>query len=169
VIDDQLNFTDHIARTANIRRIRPFLSEHATQLLVQALVLFRLDYCNALLAGLPACSVKPQELTQNAARVVFNGLEHTSLLSSQNCTGCSCLSHQIQVTDFCPQNNNPWLWSLYLNLLLQAMPSRNLCSASECRLVVPSQRGTKSLSHIFSWSIPCWWNDLPNSTRAAES
>jgi len=38
VIDDQLNFTDHIVRTArscrfalyNIRRIGPFLSEHAT-------------------------------------------------------------------------------------------------------------------------------------------
>ncbi len=40
----------------NIRKIRPFLSEHATQLLLQALVLFRLDYCNALLAGLPASS-----------------------------------------------------------------------------------------------------------------
>jgi len=76
VIDDQLNFTDHIARTArscrlalhNIRKIRPFLSEHATHLLVQALGL-----CNALLAGLPVCSVKPLQLIQNAAaRVVFN-------------------------------------------------------------------------------------------------
>ncbi len=61
VIDDQLSFTDHIATTAqscrfalyNIRKIRPFLSEQAAQLLVQALVLSRLDYCNALLAGLP--------------------------------------------------------------------------------------------------------------------
>ncbi len=32
----------------NIKKIRPFLSEHASQLLVQALVLSRLDYCNAL-------------------------------------------------------------------------------------------------------------------------
>ncbi len=61
VIDDQLSFTDHIATMArscrfalyNIRKIRPFLSEQAAQLLVQALVLSRLDYCNALLAGLP--------------------------------------------------------------------------------------------------------------------
>ncbi len=52
VIDDQLSFTDHIATTArscrfalyNIRKIRPFLSEQAAQLLVQALVLSRLDY-----------------------------------------------------------------------------------------------------------------------------
>ncbi|XDV37705.1 hypothetical protein PO909_007268 [Leuciscus waleckii] len=57
----------------NIRKIRPFLTEHATQLLVQALVISRLDYCNALLAGLPACAIKPLQMIQNAAaRLVFN-------------------------------------------------------------------------------------------------
>ncbi len=73
MIDDKLNFSDHIAKTArscrlalyDIKKIRPFLSEHASQLLVQALVLSRLDYCNALLAGLPASSIKPLQLTQN--------------------------------------------------------------------------------------------------------
>ncbi len=72
VIDDKLNFSDHIAKIAqscrfalyNIRKIRPFLSEHATQLLVQALVLSRLDYCNALLVGLPTNSIKPLQLIQ---------------------------------------------------------------------------------------------------------
>ncbi len=81
VIDDQLNFSDHIAKTArscrfalyNIRKIRPFLSEHASLLLVQALVKSRLDYCNALLSGLPASSIKPLQLIQNAAaRLVYN-------------------------------------------------------------------------------------------------
>ncbi len=73
--------TKHIAKTArscrftlfDIKKIRPFLSEHASQLLVQALVLSRLDYCNALLAGLPASSIKPLQLIQNtAARFIFN-------------------------------------------------------------------------------------------------
>ncbi len=67
VIDDKLNFSDHIAKTArsyrfalyNIRKSNPFLSEHTTQLLIQALVLSRLDYCNALLAGLPPNPFKP--------------------------------------------------------------------------------------------------------------
>ncbi len=80
MIDDQLTFSDHIAKTAwscrfalfNIKKIRPFLSEHASQLLVQALDLSRLDYCNALLAGLPASSIKPLQLIQNAAaRLIF--------------------------------------------------------------------------------------------------
>ncbi len=84
MIDDQLTFSDHIAKTArscrfalfNIKKIRPFLWEYAPQLLVQALVLSRLDYFNALLAGLPASSIKPLQLIQNAAaRLIFNELK----------------------------------------------------------------------------------------------
>ncbi len=48
---------------------------------------------------------------------------------------------------------------IYLNSLVQTYaPSRS--SASEWHLVVPSQRGTKSLSWTFSWTVPSWWNDL---------
>ncbi len=80
IFDDQLTFKEHIAKTArscrfalhNIRKIRPFLTEHAAQLLVQALVISRLDYCNALLAGLPSNTIKPLQMIQNAAaRLVF--------------------------------------------------------------------------------------------------
>ncbi len=42
-------------------------------------------------------------------------------------------------------------------------------SASEWHITVPSQRGTKSLSQTFKLNVPSWWNDLPNSIRAAES
>src|SRR4029434_9503416 len=81
IIDDQLTFTDHIASVSrscrfalfNIRKIRPYLTQYATQLLVQTLVNSRLDYCNALLTGLPACVVKPLQMIQNVAvRLVFN-------------------------------------------------------------------------------------------------
>ncbi len=81
MIDDQLTSSDHIAKSAwscrfaysTSRRSGPLLSEHASQFLVQALVLSRLDYCNALLAGLPASSIKRLQLIQNAAaRLIFN-------------------------------------------------------------------------------------------------
>ncbi len=94
IFDDQLTFTDHIAKTAwfcrfvlhNNRKIRPFLTEHATQLLVQALVISRLDYCNALLAGLPSNTIKPLQMIQNAAaQLVFN--EHMLHISLSPCTG----------------------------------------------------------------------------------
>ncbi len=81
IFDDQLTFKDHIAKTArpcqfalhNIRKIRPFLTQHAAPLLVQALVISRLDYCNALLSGLPSSTIKPLQIIQNAAaRLVFS-------------------------------------------------------------------------------------------------
>ncbi len=59
---------------------------------------------------------------------------------------------------------------LYLNSLLQTyVLSRSLHSANERRFIVPSQRGTKSLSQTFKLNVPSWWNDLPNSIQAAES
>src|SRR4029434_4616308 len=53
IIDDQLTFTDHIASVSrscrfalyNMRKIRPYLTQYATQLLVQTLVISRLENC----------------------------------------------------------------------------------------------------------------------------
>ncbi len=92
IFDDQLTFKEHIAKTArscrfalhNIRKIRPFLMEHAAQLLVQALVISRLDYCNALLAGLPSNTIKPLQMIQNAEPML-----HLSL--------CPCTGYQLQL------------------------------------------------------------------------
>ncbi len=58
----------------------------------------------------------------------------------------------------------------YFHSLLQIyIPSRSLRSASERRLVVPSQRGTKSLSRTFSFTVPGCWNELPTRIQNAES
>ncbi len=51
--------------------------------------------------------------------------------------------------------------SYFHSLLRIYIPSRSLRSASERRLVVPSQRGSKSLSRTFSFTTPGCWNDLP--------
>ncbi|KAK3523640.1 hypothetical protein QTP70_005836 [Hemibagrus guttatus] len=80
-MDNQLYFSFHVTNVTrscwfllyNIRRIRPFLSTQATQVLVQSLVILRLDYCNSLLAGLPLTAIHPLQMIQNAAaRLVFN-------------------------------------------------------------------------------------------------
>ncbi|KAI4903791.1 hypothetical protein NFI96_028861 [Prochilodus magdalenae] len=81
ILDGQLSFSAHITNLTracrfllyNIRRIRPFLSQGATQLLVQSLVISRLDYCNWLLAGLPLRAIRRLQLVQDAAaRLIFN-------------------------------------------------------------------------------------------------
>ncbi len=90
------HFKNHIAKTArscrfalhNIRKIRPFLTQHAAQLLVQALVIFRLDYCNAILAGLPSCTIKPLQMIQYAAaRLVFSKPKRAHVTPLSPCTG----------------------------------------------------------------------------------
>ncbi len=139
---------------------------------VQALVLSRLDYCNALLAGLPACTIKPLQLIQNAAaRVVFNEPKkaHVTPLFIRLHWLPIAARIKFKVLMFAYKTTTGTA-PIYLNLLVQTYaPSRSLRSASERRLVVPSQRGTKSLSRTFSWTVPSWWNDLPISIRTAES
>ncbi len=176
IFDDQLTFKEHIAKTArscrfalhNIRKIRPFLTEHAAQLLVQALVISRLDNCNALLAGLPSNTIKPLQMIQNAAaRLVFNEPKRAHV------TPLFVSLHWLQVaariqfkTLMLTYRTTTGSAPTYFHSLLRIdIPSGSLRSASERRLVVPSQRGSKSLSRTFSFTIPGWWNDLPTPIR----
>ncbi len=164
IFDDQLTFKEYIAKTAqscrfalhNIRKIRPFLTEHAAQILVQALVVSRLDYCNALLAGLPSNTIKPLQMIQNAAaRLVFNEPKRTHVTPLFISLHWLPVAARIKfktlmlayrtTTGSAPSN--------FHSLLRIYIPSRSLRSASERRLVVPSQRGSKSLSRAFSFTI----------------
>ncbi len=154
-----------------LRRSGPFSRKNATQLLVQALVLSRLDYCNALFAGLPASSIKPLQLIQNAAaRLIFNELKRTHVTQFINLHWLPIAAHIKFKALMFAYRTTSGSTPLYLNVLLQTyMPSRSLRSASEQRIIVPSQRGTKSLSLVFSLTVPIWWNDMPNSIRADKS
>ncbi len=180
IFDDQLTFKEHIAKTArscrfalhNIRKIRPFLTEHAAQLLVQALVVSRLDYCNALLAGLPSNTIKPLQMIQNAAaRLVFNEPKRAHVTPLFISLHWLPVAARIKFkTLMLAYRTTTGSAPSYFHSLLQIyIPSRSLRSASERRLVVPSQRGSKSLSRTFSFTIPGWWNNLPTPIRNAGS
>ncbi|CAM4721178.1 unnamed protein product [Leuciscus chuanchicus] len=133
---------------------------------------FRLDYCNALLAGLPACATKPLQMIQNAAaRLVFNEPKrahvtplfislHWLPLAARIKFKALTLAYRT-ITGSAP--------SYFHSLLRVYIPTRHLRSVNERRLVVPSQKATKSLSRTFSFTVPCWWNALPTLIRNAES
>ncbi len=156
VTDDKLNFTDHITKTARScrfslynKKIRPFLSEHATQLLVQALVLSRLDYCNALLAGLPASSIKPLQLIQNAAaRLIFNEQKRTHVTPLFINLHWLPIAARIKFKALMfAYRTTSGSAPLYLNSLLQTyVPSRSLHSASERRIT--KLRATLSVGQL---------------------
>ncbi len=171
IFDEQLTFKEHIAKTArscrfalhNIRKIRPFLTEHAAQLLVQALVVSRLDYCNVLLAGLPSNTIKPLQMIQNAAA----DWSSTSQKEPMLLPVAACIKFKTLMLAY--RTTTGSAPSYFHSLLRIYIPSRSLRSASERRLVVPSQRGSKSLSRTFSFTIPCWWNNLSTPIRNAGS
>ena len=56
-----------------LKQIRQVFGKEVTAQLVSAFILSRLDYCNALLAGLPRTTTDPLQRVQNAAaRLVLN-------------------------------------------------------------------------------------------------
>ena len=55
----------------NIRRIRKYLSSDCAQILVNAFVTSRLDFCNSLLYGLPGNQLQKLQRDQNAAACVI--------------------------------------------------------------------------------------------------
>ncbi len=139
IFDDQLTFKVHIAK------IRPFLTEHAAQLLVQALVISRLDYCNALLAGLPSNTIKPLQMIQNAAaRLVFN--EPMLHLSLSPCTG-----YQLQLA------SSSRHWCLHIE---QPQAQHTPTSTHYYELTSPPEAPPTSTHYYESTSPPEVWDLL---------
>ena len=62
-------------------RIRKFLTLEATKRAIVTLVLSRLDYCNALLSGLPKKLIKKLQLVQNSAARVVCGIRKRDHIS----------------------------------------------------------------------------------------
>jgi len=56
-----------------LRQVRNYVSQTVMAQLVMTLVITRIDYCNSILAGLPAFRLVPLQRVQNAAaRLVLN-------------------------------------------------------------------------------------------------
>jgi len=73
-----------------LRQIRNYVSQSVMAQLVTSLVITRFDYCNSILAGLPAFALVPMQRVQNAAaRLVLNldRRARTSVLHYNSCTG----------------------------------------------------------------------------------
>ncbi len=176
VIDDKLNFSDHIAKTArscrfalyNIRKIRPFLSEHATQLLVQALVLSRLDYCNALLAGLPANSIKPLQLIQNAAaRLIFNEPKKRThvtplFINLHWLPIAACIKFKAFIFAYKTTSGSA---PLYLIQYFRPMCPLEayVLQVNDALFFIPKRH--KITFTAFTLPVPTWWNDCPTQSE----
>ncbi|XP_068424135.1 uncharacterized protein, partial [Clinocottus analis] len=180
-LDSQLSLTANITATTrscrfmlyNIRRIRPLLTQKAAQVLVQAMIISRLDYCNSLLAGLPANVTQPLQLIQNAAaRLIFNLLKFTyttPLLRALHWLPVAArIRFKTLVLMYHTTNRSD---PTYIQDMVKPYTlARSLRLASTNQLVAPSLRTQHSTkSRLFAVLAPRWWNELPIDIRTAES
>ena len=149
-----------------LRALRSLLGQEATARLVSAFILSRLDYCNAILIGLPASTLAPlQRVMHAAARLVCDLKPRDHVTSSlralhwlpvkQRIEFKLCLLVHLAVNGRAPS---------YLQDLITpsaSVPGRaSLRSASNHDLVVQSSH-LKLGDRTFSVAGPRAWNRLP--------
>jgi hypothetical protein len=182
MLDAQLSMREHVSQTAQacffhlrrLRSVRQQLGRDVTIKLVVALVFSRLDYCNAVLAGLPAATLAPLQRVLHAAARLVNGLrpcDHvTSTLKelhwlpiAQRIDYKLCLLVHKSIIGNAP---------VYLTNLLTAVadvPSRSaLRDASNGDFVIPKTR-LKLGERAFSVAAPLAWNRLPSVLKTTRS
>ena len=90
IIDNELKSTVHINKLTStlfitirkIAKIRHLIDKEMTKILMQALVLGKLDYCNSLLIGTSEYNLDKLQRIQNMSCRVMNNLEkHDSIIS----------------------------------------------------------------------------------------
>jgi hypothetical protein len=177
--DSKMSMRQHISRiTKNcffqLRRLRPirrYLGRQVAQRLVSAFVLSRLDYCNALLAELPASTLAPLQRCQNAAaRLVLNlkTSDHITpalielhwLPVKQRIIYKICLLVYKSLSDLAPS------YLRELLIPLSTIPSRSsLRSSLSSDLSVPATR-LRFGDRAFAVAGARHWNRLPGDLRA---
>ncbi|KAM9394618.1 uncharacterized protein ACWYII_033223 isoform 3-T3 [Salvelinus alpinus] len=183
ILDNTLSFSTNIKAVTrscrfmlyNIRRVRPCLTQEAAQVLIQALVISRLDYCNSLLAGLPACAIKPLQLIQNAAaRLVFNlpKFSHvTPLLRSLHWLPVEArIRYKTMVLAYgAVRGTAPQYLQALIRPYTQTRALRSSTSGLLASLPLRKYSSRSAQSKLFAALAPQWWNKLPHDARTAES
>ena len=84
------NFVHMLLSSPSTAQIQLVLNPSSMQRLISAFNMSCLDYCNAMLAGLPACTLAPLQHVLNARLALWSVLqqETASATSCGHCTGC---------------------------------------------------------------------------------
>ena len=157
-----------------IRSIRRCLTSRARTMLVTCFVFARLDYCNAVFAGLPRCDLDRLQSIQNAAVRLIAGarkFDHvTPLLQTRHWLPVEqrvvfklCVMMYKTVNCMAPSYLHD-----YVILPASGAYSRRLRSPDTGQLCVPRTR-TAIGDRAFAVAGPRAWNSLPVQVRSAPS
>jgi len=158
----------HLRRIAKIRRV---LTMDACRSLIQALVLARLDYANALLYGSPQRVIRVLQRVQNSAARVVAGVatrEHITpvLVDLHWLPVAQRIRYKILLLTFKALNG---LAPAYLQECLHAQSDRPRRTQHQHLLRVPRVRCSTFGQRAFSYAAPTLWNSLPLNMRDCTS
>ena len=173
ILDNRLNMNDHITsvcKSANYHLRKKncrYLSESDAVKVIYALVSSRIDYCNAVLAGLPNSSIsRLQRVQNNAARVLARVRKYdhiTPILRQYHWLPVQKrIEYKILTLVFKALHNMAPKYLQELVTVKQSMYS--LRSSSSTVLYVPKTR-TAYGDRAFLCVAPSLWNKLPDHVR----
>ena len=176
-IDCKLSFDKHIGNICSatyfhlqgLKHIRKNLDKFTANSVACSIIGSRLDYCNAILAGVSEHSISRLQRVQNsAARVVLNVGRRSSATSSLRELHWLPVSHRIDfkvslLTFKALRSNEP---SYLRSMLVTHVPLTSTRSSTVHSLVQPFC-DTAFASRAFNVFAPRLWNKLPSALRYA--
>ena len=156
----------------NIAAIRKYLSQQDTQTLIHAFISSRLDFCNSLLYGLPACLIsKLQKIQNTAARIVTGGRKYDHKTPILRDLHWLPVQQRIvfKLLLFTYKALHEQAPKYITDLVTPYAPIRNLRSSSQLLLKVPNSKLLSCGDRSFQVAAPRLWNSLPFNVRTCPS
>ncbi len=154
-----------------LAQLRSYVSPKDAESLVHAFITSRLDYCNALFAGLPLHSISRLQYIQNSAARILTHIKRSAhitpiLIKLHWLPVSSRITYKILLLTF----NSMALLPPYLSDLLSPYVPPRLLRSLGCELLtVPRFHLSSMGGRSFSVIAPKLWNSIPLALRTITS
>ena len=180
-LDAELKHTTHINKLIsssfntlhNISRVRCHLDQETTKILVQALILSKLDYCNSLLLGTPKYNIAKLQRIQNmSCRMIYQlpkfSTINTYLAQLHWLKTQERITYKVATIMYkCINNIAP---AYLLEMVISQLPHTRILRSTHRGLLYTTKSRTEFVhSSSFKSMGPCIWNTLPAYVKNSDN